>query len=351
MYQCHTDSFIHCFCSTSKYFIIAESLIEQPTKVVLFYIRKDDPTNCTIIANHIGISINRDTAPHVRIVKGMLIAGTGTIHLVVNTSDGILVYPFGSTRGNIKNNESCKWTLPNVQDTIESMDIDEDADDHTDLVLVTKLGHVYCVRYESVNNRISTLQRYKNLDNVATDCINSVKCSQGEIALASFDNFVYAWIDRKLESQHISHIPMDTSVDHTVTSVDFVKIKKYSSSFLRFYAVNVTNIGCILYKRSLRGQWEMAQVLARDEASAEEVTPLVQCTIHHGTGSNDLTIMSGSESGKLYIWKYRYASDEITFESQLSAASSGVIHNIVMSDASTINYLMNDDTCIATLCI
>lgn len=348
-YQCPEDSFIHCFCATSKHFIIAESPIDHPTKVTLHYISKSDTEKSTLIADDIGISINRNVAPRVRIVKNMLIAGSGAIQLIVNTSDGVVVYPFGGSQYSKDRMEPSKWLLSNSQDTIESVDIVEETDVSVDLVIGTKLGHVYCVRYESVKNRFSTLKRYKALDNVATDAVNSVRCAQGDIALASFDNFVYAWIDGKLESQHISNLPANSLTDHTVTSVDFVRIKKYSSSFLRFYAVNVTNLGCVLYRRSIRGQWEMMQVLPRDvDDETEEVTPLISCTIAESPNTNDLTIVSGGESGKLYEWHYRQTTNEVTLE-RTHSICRGIVHNIVATDPNTLNCLMNDDTCIGTL--
>lgn len=353
LYQCSPENFIHCFCSTTKHLIIAESPIDHPTNVTLHYINETNATKSTIVSTNVLTSIHRDLGPRTLIIKNIFITKTNPIYLVVNSSDGIQIFPFASkTDKKNQNINENKWFLQNINDSINSFDILEETDEFLDICLGTILGHLIYIRYETLNESFVILKKFDKWKNIAQDSINCIKCIDGDIAIASFDNSIYTIIDKKFESQSVSNDIIHNSEqtkENTLISLDMLKIKKYSSSFNRFYLVNVTNFGCLLYKKGVRGQWELIHEFEKDLEDSIETSSSVDCIIERSGNSDDLHLFSGSENGKLYYWTFNHKEKSIKDRKVLRIANNGLVHNLSMPSLGRINLLANNDTCMMTV--
>ncbi|CAB4256771.1 similar to Kazachstania africana KAFR_0F03770 hypothetical protein [Maudiozyma barnettii] len=357
IYKCRQGNFIHCFCSIGKHLIIAESPIDIPTNIELHYVSEATPDKSTLISDDILTAKYKDVASRTQIIKNIFIAGSKSIYLIVNLSDGVQVFPFIRKENVVTNQneaiENVKWFLPNVHDTVQSLTIMTETDVSIDFTVGTVLGHIYSVRYEIMNQCFLVLKDFQKWESITQDSINCVKSDGHELVIASFDNFIYSIIDKKCESQHINvdvSNKLENFKENTLVYVDFLKVKKYSTSYIRYYLANVNNFGCIIYRRSIRGQWETLQLLPRDlNQNEEEVTPLIDCIIEKGSNKDEVILLSGGEHGKLYVWAYNYKVNEITSTKIYNVHEAGLVHNLILTDHSKITYLTNNETSINIL--
>ncbi|SMN22486.1 similar to Kazachstania africana KAFR_0F03770 hypothetical protein [Maudiozyma saulgeensis] len=356
-YECSPGNFIHCFCSTGKHLIIAESPIDTPSDIQLHYVSEATPEKSTIISDNVLIAKYKDVAPRTPIIKNIFIAGSKSIYLVINLTDGVQVIPFIAKQNDLGNKndtiENLKWFIPNVHDSVQSLDIMTETEENIDFIVGTTLGHIYCIRYEISIQSFILLKSFKKWENITQDSINCVRSHGNEVVIASFDNFLYSIIDKKCESHHIDvdiSKRLDNVKEHTLVYVDFLKIKKYSTSYMRYYLVNISNYGCVIYHRTIREQWETLQLLPRDlNQGEEEFTPLIDCVIVKGSNKDELMLLCGSEHGKLYIWTYNYRIKELTSTKIHRVSKAGLVHNIILTNDSKITCLTNDETSINIL--
>ncbi|CCC66754.1 hypothetical protein NCAS_0A01960 [Naumovozyma castellii] len=281
-------------------------------------------------------------------------------HLVIGTIDGIMI----TTLENFISTDQeplTVWKHDNMNDVINCVYCQSHKNGTIEIVMGTVLGKIIDISFNVRHGKFtkmnetrnsSVLQKCQQLMNDSIISVNGLrdvndganfKTSKDDelwvrnsiteaLVFGCFDNYLYGIIDGKVENQccyenvnNISNLassPSDMNQerlgsletsnnmsDHILTDVDFVIAKQYSSSSLRFYVANVTNIGCILYRRTNRGEWDKLRVFKRYTHS--EKSPQVNCRLQLLPTSNELQIFSGSEDGKLFQWRYDYINDTV----------------------------------------
>lgn len=354
VYKCISTNFIHCFRATPKHIIIAESPIEQPTDIKIHYINVSDPGKSTLITNNVLTAKHKDIEPRTSIVKNIFLVGRSSIYLLANLSDGIQIFPFIKERNNTRNKcddyTNTKWFLDNVNDSILTMDIVRETDYFVECVIGTKLAHLYVIHYNMVDHSFRQFKSMTKYESSIQDSINCIKSNGGELTIGSFDNFIHSIIGNKCESHYtmIENGVYDKG-EHILVYVDCLKIKKYSSSYVRYYFAYLTNFGCILFARNLRGQWETIKEFPRDfkkETSKIEESPLIDCIINNDHNENELFLISGSEHGILYTWNYDCKTNELVSSKVYKVSDASLVHNLSIQECNKILFLTDNETSI-----
>ncbi|CCF58973.1 hypothetical protein KAFR_0F03770 [Kazachstania africana CBS 2517] len=325
VYESCSKSFIQSYFATKTHIVIAEKETLR-NKIVLKYINRNDVSKITILSTNIQSS---------KSVREISICNS---FIILNLVTAIQIIKVGNL------DESDSWNLSNYNDEINTIyTTNSDRDNALLIYIGTKLGNLIQVRY------ISELQRFDMLSSTSdlvADSINSIKGIENEIVLSSYDNFIYSKIEDKYEKQHCEIEDDDTNV---VTWCHFIKLPKYSNSFLRFYAVHITNFGCQLYRRSTRGEWTLSQYFKKKQCHNEKSSSL-DCFVKY-LENDRILIISGSEVGKLYYWVYDF-KNEVTTETKIVHLPEGkLIHSISMIDNDKIFFISNDNKCINALYI
>lgn len=337
VYQCPEGNFIHSFYATPNHVIIAESPKAFPNKVRLNFVNQCNNKSTNILNINIPLSHTRDGT--ISMVRAMKLVGDVEQYLVVNTGDGVQLVKFPPETSS-KLIE--KWYVNNNNDSVNSLDAYERKGDIY-VTVGTKLGYVISF---SFNKSSEVFKIDKSTKYSVSDSVNSVSSNATALVFGSYDNFIYALVNKKLES-HICLDP-DIQVDNliseqTLTSVDFATIKKYSSSFIMYFTCHVTNLGCILYKRSVRGEWSLVNIL-RKYPSSDETSPFLNCCIKIRQELNQLQIFSGSEDGKLYIWKYNYEEDTIVDSKIIQIKDGSLIRNLILTENDRLLFISSNDS-------
>lgn len=271
--------------------------------------------------------------------------------LLVNEGDGLQLIKFenlfkdGCTkRATLEPN---KWRHTEVGDMITSFFAYNTRGQHLQVVYCTRLGSVKKLSYDITT---STFQEIDGIRNATGDILNSCApcyaldfCKSEsvevpELLFSCFDNNVYVY-DKKLERIAVADVFDDNK---TLVFAEGVIAKKYSTNALIFYACNITNSGCHLFKKNIMGQWDLVEIFTRD-LSVEEKSPLVDCHIYC-SGRTKLTIVSGSENGKLYSWEYDYLDEVIVDTHVLEVGASYDVVHCLQSREDKIYYMLNKDT-------
>lgn len=354
VYRCVSTNFIHCFRATPRHIIIAESPIEQPTNIKIHYINVSNPEKSMLITDNVLTAKHKDIAPRTSIVKNLFLVGRSSIYLLANLSDGIQIFPFIKERGNTTDKHddyiSNKWLLDNVNDSILTMDIVKETDYFVECTIGTKLAHLYAIHYNMIDHSFRQFKNMTKYENSIQDSINCIKSNEGELVIGSFDNFIHSIIGNKCESHYamIENGKYDKK-ENVLVYVDSLKIKKYSTSYVRYYLTYLTNFGCILFMRNIRGQWETIKEFPRDfkkYVDRNEESPLIDCIINNDLSENELFLISGSEHGRLYTWKYDCKSNELVSSKIYKVAKTGLVHNLSLQDSTNIIFLTDNETSI-----
>ncbi|CAL9734112.1 hypothetical protein MOSE0_D04896 [Monosporozyma servazzii] len=221
------------------------------------------------------------------------------------------------------------WSLENIQDQIYSMDVFEH-DSTSNIIgftVGTKMGQLIQLRLNLNSQSVKLVKKVNTMDS-----INHVVIHNDTYGFVSFDNFFYFHIKDHLERQTCS-LPWlnddddedcDGTLEQTVTSVDIATIDKYSKSQIVYALCHITNFGCVLFKRPIRGNWEFMKSFRKEIIPGyNETSPLLDCKIiSDPINTTRYLIVSGSECGKLYIWKYDFNENEIIGEGKFVIASN-----------------------------
>ncbi|KAG0661190.1 hypothetical protein C6P45_001410 [Maudiozyma exigua] len=354
VYKCISTNFIHCFRATRKHIIIAESPIEHPTNIKIHYVNVSDPEKSTLITDNVLVAKHRDISSRTSIVKDLFLTGKSSIYLIANISDGIQVFPFMKERNDISGKyddyTDTKWFLDNVNDSILTMDIVKETDYFVECIVGTKLGHLYALHYNMIDHSFRQFKNMRKYENSIQDSINCIKSNGEELLVGSFDNFIHLIIGNKCESHYImiENGKYDKE-ENILVYVDSLKIKKYSVSYVRYYFAYLTNFGCILFMRNIRGQWETIKEFPRDfreELDGNEKSPLIDCIINNDVDKCKFLLISGSEHGKLYVWRYDSKSNEVVSRNVYNVSKTGLVHNLSIVDSSEILFLTDNETSI-----
>lgn len=243
------------------------------------------------------------------------------------------------------------WSLENIQDQIYSMDVFEhdNTSNIIDFIVGTKMGQLIQLRLNLNSQSVKLIKKFNTMDS-----INHVTIRNGTYGFASFDNFLYFHIEDQLERQTCS-LPWlndededcDETLDQIVTSVDIVTIDKYSNSQIVYALCNITNLGCILFKRSIRGDWEFMKSFRKNIVPGyNETSPLLDCKIiQDPININRFVIVSGSECGDLHIWKYDIKENEIIGNGKVVSVckeeNDTLVYNLVINKESNQLFFLN----------
>lgn len=382
VYICEHDSLIHCFTATKRYLFFVSSSLANTHKVSLFYLNHE--RNQGAIKSEYPIKVSRtsskvgDTNYVVRalqIVSVPLIKKNAPLEtkffLVINTGDGIQICSLENIVANNKVEEVNKWSHSRRQDFIHCSYSQGHKDGSIVTTYSTVSGSIVQFVFDVISNSFHELKitnellgcqerimdRINNISGLRNFAINCTAPSEEKLwitlshkegmAFSCFDNSFYAIVDKKLEFQNFYNTNAENAAEENVlTWVDFAIVKQYSSSSLRFYVVNITNLGCALYKRSNRGHWDMVKLLPRD-FDQEEKASCVDCMIQLNPASpNQLSIFSGSENGKLYQWDYNFRDDLILNSKAFDTGDLGVVHALDMVGFKKLFFLNKNNTAI-----
>lgn len=332
----------------SNFLFFAELTSNEPLKCTLKFKNQQKNEKCRELSYRIKIPSHGD-----RVLSQLqLIEVPSIIHnrvsrdpvLVINTGDGIQIvqvedlFLAGNPDRNQKDeNLQDKWTLRSRKDCITSFHASPMNDGSIVVTYSTKSGEVTTFTYK---RKLGKFYLTENRRDFADDTLNNVTSGRrvlskweeqvglpDELSFSCFDDCIYSLSINggKLEKQSV--LGMTGAEPCILTCVDFVVAKKYTTTSLKFYCCNISNMGCVLYKRSTRGDWDLCYTFKR-EITNKEITPLVNCQIVCEENSI-LTIFSGSENGNLYIWRYHYL-DELLLDSQTYQVGSpqDVVHDL-----------------------
>ncbi|CAL9728924.1 hypothetical protein MOUN0_F01860 [Monosporozyma unispora] len=227
------------------------------------------------------------------------------------------------------------WSLDNIQDEMLSVDIFEHEckSKAIEFIVGTKLGQLLQLR---LNLTTQLMKLIKNFDTM--DSVNHVQIRGDIYGFVSLDNFFYLYINNHLERQTCSlpwlndeDNPRDEKFEQIVTSMDTLIINKYSNSKIIFVLCHLTNFGCILFKRSIRGEWEFMKSFRKQNISGcNETSPLLDCKIIPDNNyCNRFIIVSSSECGKLYHWQYDHKANEVIGEGRTVIVSAEEENNLI----------------------
>ncbi|AET38152.1 uncharacterized protein Ecym_2420 [Eremothecium cymbalariae DBVPG len=341
---------------TSKYIIFAELSISGPVKSSLkLHIVEKEKTLKFEISLNIGLydEVDYSVLNHFEIIDAPILSKNKIEKksvLVINTGNGIQIisleqlFGFRDTESEVQ-----KWYLDQNADRIMSFVSKATSTGFIEIWFCTKLGKILSVRYSLIHENFTS---HRQLLGSSNDTLNYMSAGYREnsqwedkigplkhVAVACFDNNIYWLSNGNIEKQSILQY-MDNNEEHTLISVEFAIVKQFSTTSIIYFCGQIMNLGCVLYKRSTRGDWNLVHVFER-AASRTECSPLINCQVHFD-GNSILTIVSGSECGKLYVWKYDYKLEmEIGSNCIEVAREHDIIHNIQLLSDSKIYFLCN----------
>lgn len=380
LYHCADGNFIHCYHLTSKYLFVVESPIENPQAVVVKYCNIPNKYNMKNLTYPILLSIsnieNRDSG-FSSTVRSLNIVNVPTLlrgkleivyFMVINTNDGVQICSLEELLSNDNELVSegkkriSKWKHDQHNDSITCIYAQGYKYGSIVVTYGTTLCNIVQFRFDTSKKRFSRIKLPKQLNQTKeqmTDSISSISgirlgmnypTSENEslwsslsstevMSFTNLDNTLYSIIEGKLEKvPFYSDTEEQTeNQEQTVIWGDFAVTKKYSTSSTMYFVVNIINLGCILYKRSNRGQWDKLNTFKRDIKTPEVIFPL-DCYVFLRQHSNELIILSGSESGKLYRWSYNYR-DEYVSDSEIYEVNNLDIDSEELSMVSIIHSL------------
>lgn len=384
VYQCEPTRFIHCYAATHRYIFIVESSLENSYRADLLYINYADSTSVNKSSYPINLSRTSVTAPSegsLPIVRSLQIVSVPLIkknaaletmyYLIVNTGDGIQICTLEDIIANHQTHEVTKWSHGKIQDCIVSLYAQGYKDGSIMMTYCTYSGSIVQCKFNTSTGTFNSLELAKYLENCQDkmmDRINNISglrnfgqnypspsqeklwtsiSSKKAMVFSCLDNNIYTVVDGNLEFQ--PYYNLDENMDNSeqlLTWADFAIVKQYSSSSLSYYALNITNLGCVLYKRSNRGQWDMIRVLRREHETPER-SPLVDCLIQlHNDNPNEFFILSGSECGKLYQWRYNFRDDSIVDLSTSVGGNKSIVHSLSVAGRDKVFFLDDNNTII-----
>ncbi|AMD22925.1 HHR156Wp [Eremothecium sinecaudum] len=270
--------------------------------------------------------------------------------LVITTGNAIQLVSLEQLFGLPETDEEIPtWYLANNKDRILSYVAKALKDGSVDIWFCTRLGTISTVKYSLRRRKFHS---YRALVESSDDSLNYMSSGFDsattwedkvgpvkQVAMACFDNSIY-WLDNGTLEKHNVTQSMNPEVENTLISVTFATVKRLRTTSLVYFCESITNLGCVLHKRNTRGDWDLVRIFERT-TNCKETSPLVDCQMHFN-GDSDLTIVSGSECGKVYKWKYNYKLD-IEVESQVIevAQETDIIHCIQLVEDYRAYFLCN----------
>ncbi|SCU80663.1 LAMI_0B03312g1_1 [Lachancea mirantina] len=269
--------------------------------------------------------------------------------IVLSTHDGIHAVPctglftladFGEIL------KPVKWRHLGLHDRINSFWAFNVPGSYLHIVYCTRLGSIVKLSLNVDTCTFTKISEIRNQVgdslNTCTPCLPTARETEiievPELVFSCFDNKVYILEGNKLEKFTITDLLDD---EKTLISAQGAIAKRYSTRSLRFYVANVTNSGCHLFRRRTGSDWDLVHIFERDFKQTEKCS-VIDCQLVWN-GISQLRIISGSENGKIYIWKYDTKREMITDSETLKVASSNdYIHDLkVLNDH--IYFLINQE--------
>ncbi|SCU90856.1 LADA_0F06766g1_1 [Lachancea dasiensis] len=279
-----------------------------------------------------------------------VVKGKAELHhyIIVNTGDAIHLVSL-ETLFSASRRKTFKWAHYLTRDTITSFFAFNVQGSALQVVYGTTLGTLVIFEFNILTESFRKIEEKTNAaaDSFATcePCLPSGLDPEAiyipELIFASYDNYLYS-----LEKGIMQKLPLIESAlgGDTLVSGAGVVAKQYTTKSLRYYAVNILNSGCHLFKRGANGNWESVRIFVRNERQEnEEKSPLVNCQVV-SRGRTQVCIITGSEHGKIYFWQYDYRDDTITQTIVLEVAHEvDVVHSLKIANGKTIYYMVNRD--------
>ncbi|QLG70895.1 hypothetical protein HG535_0A08410 [Zygotorulaspora mrakii] len=383
VFTCAPGELIHCFAATNGYIFLITSSLANTYEAKLCYANYE--RNKSLTRSNYPLHISRTSLKceetdfvvrSIQIVSVPLVRKNVPLetkfHLVINTGDGIQVCSLEEIIANRPTGKINKWSHGNVHDSIQCSYSQGYKDGSIMTTYSTISGTFLCIKFDVASgcfqvlpssNQITVCQdtimdRVNSIAGLRNTAINYPRPSDEKLwttlsnreamVFSSFDNNFYSIIDGKLEIQSYYNIGEDAA-NNTLTWADFAIVKQYTTSSLRFFVANISNVGCLLYKRSNRGNWDLVKVLRRETGGLEK-TSLVDCLIQlDSSHPNRFFVFSGSENGKLYRWEYDYKDDSIVDSNTYDTENTGLIHSISVVGSKKVFFLSNDNKSIKYL--
>ncbi|AGO10482.1 AaceriABR030Wp [[Ashbya] aceris (nom. inval.)] len=344
----------YCVTDASKYVIFAEVTYAKPKGLLKLFSAGNDKTIIFKRPIEVGAEAARDEAVlnKLAIIKVPVIRKDKvekTDILVVNAGDGIQLMSLEQLFG-LDGDSSimAKWQLVHGKDRILSFEAKAATNGLIEVWFCTRLGRVMQIKYSLLSNKFHS---YQQLMEVSDDSLNYMATGSEEhgsweaslgplkaVAMACFDNSIYWLHDGTLERQSI--LSFEHTNNNTLTSVAYVTVKRLTTTYVNYYCGSVTNIGCIMYKRSTRGDWDIVHTFKRPMPKPES-SPLLNCALSFDNVC-EITIVSGTECGMLCVWRYDYKAElELAADNIKVGGDDDLVHGVQLLGNNRVYFLCN----------
>lgn len=275
--------------------------------------------------------------------------------IIINADDKLEAIEFSSLFD--QNFKAVIWHLPNPRDCITSFACKADCNGSINILCSTKLGSVYFLKFSVLFGKWYKVQATYELGSDSLTCVSlgdrkynvEFEDSVGFInkaVVSGYDNKITLLSKAEAGGYNLESevIYPDFNEHNVLTSVDFQVFRERTpTSFISHHCGNVTNLGCILFERTSRGEWDLLEYLAKDSKKLESISS-VNCKMTSTKGNtNIILIFSGSESGLLYEWDYDVNQKTLLRKKAHRVSSTDdVIHKIEIID-DRVYYLINSN--------
>ncbi|AEY95089.1 FABR030Wp [Eremothecium gossypii FDAG1] len=344
----------YCVTNGLRYVIFAEVTYAKSKGVLKLFsvdnektITFNKPVEVGTEAAHDDAVLNKLAIIKVPVIRKNKVEKTDIV--VINAGDGIqlmsLEQLFGLDDGD---GVTAKWQLSHGQDRILSFEAKATTNGVIEIWFCTRLGQAMQVKYSVSSDKFHSFQQLMEVSDDSLNCMATGSEEYGSweaklgplkaVAMACFDNSIYWLHEGTLERQSI--LSFEQANNNTLTSVAYVTVKRLTTTYVNYYCGSVTNIGCIMYKRSTRGDWDVVHTFRRP-ISKPESSPLLNCALHFDNVS-EITIVSGTECGILCVWRYDYKAElELAVNHIKVGGESDLVHGVQLLGSQRAYFLCN----------
>ncbi|EDO17784.1 hypothetical protein Kpol_541p27 [Vanderwaltozyma polyspora DSM 70294] len=387
IYQCEEGNYIHCYTCTSKYIFIVESALSSPYDIFLKFSKIDEVAanvktlNYPILFNRKTLAVD-DSTPRVQSIKivnvpkfveGKLIIDN---YLVLTSTNGIQICSVDDIidyQNSNSNTKIHKWDHSRRNDYITSSYSQGYKEDSILVTYGTILGDLVQFKYNIVDGKFSKMILSSTLLSVKENLMDSVtnisgiqlgsnfpgeedeilwscQSSSKMMTITSLDDNIFIINEGKMKSLNLDEIETYGLGPDEVPALNwgsFLVTEDENKKLQEYILLNVTNVGSILYQKDETKRWKKLDVFDRDFSQNE--TSIFDCIICKSDINSDITIISGSENGILYIWEYDPKRSTVNKYKQIKCSNSSVVYQLSVTKEGRLFLVDNDSTCVKSL--